>query len=42
MKMFEKIGKNVTVDAGSVMISDLPENVTAVGNSARGVKKKDE
>ena len=37
-----KIGKNVTVGAGSVVTNDIPDNVVVVGNPARIVKiKKD-
>jgi len=32
------IGKNVMVGAGAVVISDVPDNVTIVGNPARNVK----
>lgn len=35
-----KIGKNVTIGAGSVVIKDIPGNVIAVGNPAKIVKSK--
>jgi len=35
-----KIGKNVTVGAGSVVIKDIPDNVIAVGNPAKIIKKQ--
>lgn len=31
------IGSNVTIGAGSVVVKDIPENATAVGNPARPV-----
>ncbi len=34
------IGANVTVGAGAAVFRDLPDNVTAVGNPARIIKKK--
>ena len=34
------IGNNVTIGAGSVVISSLPDNCVAVGNPARIVRKK--
>lgn len=36
------IGNNVVVGAGSVVTRDLPDNVVAVGNPARVVKKVEE
>jgi CMP-N-acetylneuraminic acid synthetase len=33
-------GRNVTVDTGSVMTKDIPDDVVAVGNQARIVKSK--
>lgn len=33
-----KVGNNVTIGAGSVVVGDLPDNVVAVGNPARVVK----
>mgnify|MGYP004443708773 CR=1 FL=1 len=33
------IGNNVTIGAGSVVVHDLPDNVVAVGNPARVVKR---
>jgi acetyltransferase-like isoleucine patch superfamily enzyme len=33
-----KIGKNVTIGAGSVAIKDIPDNVIAVGNLAKIIK----
>ena len=35
-----KIGKNVTIGAGSVAIKDIPDNVIIVGNPAKIVKSK--
>jgi len=35
-----KIGKNVTIGAGSVVIKDIPDDVVAVGNQARIIKNK--
>ena len=35
-----KIGKNVTIGAGSVVIKNIPDNVIAVGNPAKIVKNK--
>jgi len=35
-----KIGKNVTIGAGSVVIKDIPENVIAVGNPAKIIKNE--
>ena len=37
-----KIGNNVTIGAGSVVVKDLPENATAVGNPARVVHYNNE
>lgn len=34
-----KIGRNVTVGAGSVVMNDLPDNAVAIGNPARVIKK---
>ena len=34
-----KIGKNVTIGAGSVVTKDLPDNVVAAGNPCRVVKE---
>lgn len=34
------IGKNVNLGAGTVVIADIPDNVVAVGNPARIIKKK--
>ena len=36
-----KIGKNVTIGAGSVVIRDIPENTIVVGNPAKVIKNKD-
>lgn len=33
------IGKNVIIGAGSVVINDIPDNVVAVGNPARIIRK---
>ncbi|HQB40063.1 MAG TPA: hypothetical protein PL053_12440 [Deltaproteobacteria bacterium] len=33
------IGENVVIGAGSTVISDLPDNVTAVGSPARIIKQ---
>lgn len=33
------IGNNVTVGAGSVVVKDLPDNVVAVGNPCRIIKR---
>jgi len=35
-----KIGKNVTVGAGSVVLKDISDNVIAVGNPAKIIKSK--
>ena len=35
-----KIGKNVTIGAGSVVIKDIPDNVIAVGNPAKIISNK--
>jgi len=35
-----KIGKNVTIGAGSVIIKDIPDNVITVGNPAKIIKSK--
>ena len=35
------IGNNVTIGAGSVVIKDIPENSTAVGNPSRVVNQND-
>ena len=35
-----KIGKNVTIGAGSVVIKDIPDNVIALGNPAKIIKSK--
>lgn len=35
-----KIGKNVTVGAGSVVVRDVPDNVTVFGNPAKVLMKK--
>ncbi|MBN1798586.1 MAG: sugar O-acetyltransferase [Spirochaetales bacterium] len=34
-----KIGKNTTIGAGSVVVNDIPDNVVAVGNPCRVIKK---
>lgn len=36
-----KIGNNVTIGAGSVVVKDIPDNSTAVGNPCRVVNKRD-
>lgn len=36
-----KIGKNVTIGAGSVVIRDITENTIVVGNPAKVIKNKD-
>ena len=35
-----KIGKNVTIGAGSVVIKDIPDDVLAVGNPVKIEKNK--
>jgi acetyltransferase-like isoleucine patch superfamily enzyme len=35
------IGKGAAIGAGSVVISDIPDNAIAVGNPARVVKMRD-
>ena len=35
-----KIGKNVTICAGAVVIKDIPDNVIALGNPAKIIKSK--
>ena len=37
-----KIGKNVVVGMGSVVVRDIPDNVIAMGNPARPMKNKDD
>ena len=34
-----KIGNNVTIGAGSVVVEDIPDNVIAVGNPCRVIRK---
>ncbi len=36
-----KIGSNTIIGSGSVIIKDVPENVTAVGVPARVIKRRD-
>lgn len=36
-----KIGNNVTIGAGAVVVKDVPDGVTVVGNPARDIKAKD-
>lgn len=36
-----KIGNNVTIGAGSVVVKDIPDNCVAVGNPARIIKYKE-
>lgn len=36
-----KIGNNVTIGAGSVVVKDIPDNSVAVGNPARVLKTAD-
>jgi len=36
-----KIGKWCTIGAGAVVISDIPDGATVVGNPARIVKKSE-
>lgn len=35
-----KIGKNVTIGSGSLVIKDIPDNVIAVGNPVKIIKGK--
>ena len=35
-----KIGRNVTIGAGSVILKDIPDNVIAVGNPAKVINNK--
>ena len=35
-----KIGKNVTIGAGSVIIKDIPDNVIIVGNPTKIISNK--
>jgi len=35
-----KIGKNVTIGAGSMVIKDIPDNVIVIGNPAKIMKIK--
>ncbi|MBA7557870.1 2,3,4,5-tetrahydropyridine-2,6-dicarboxylate N-acetyltransferase [subsurface metagenome] len=35
-----KIGKNVTIGAGSVVIKNIPDNIIVVGNPAKIIKSK--
>jgi len=36
----QKIGKNVAIGAGSVVIKDITDNVIALGNPAKIIKSK--
>ena len=36
-----KIGSNVTIGAGTVVISDIPDNAVVVGNPGRIIKMKE-
>ena len=36
-----KIGSNTIIGSGSVIIKDVPENVTVVGVPARVIKRRD-
>jgi len=36
-----KIGENVTIGAGSVVINDIPDNTIVVGNPAKIIKVKE-
>lgn len=36
------IGNNVTIEAGSVVTRDIPDNTLAVGNPCRVIKSIDE
>jgi acetyltransferase EpsM len=36
----KRIGKNVVIGAGSIVISDVPDNTTVVGNPAKIIKTK--
>jgi sugar O-acyltransferase (sialic acid O-acetyltransferase NeuD family) len=36
----KKVGKNVTIGAGSAVFSDIPDDCTALGNPARLIKMK--
>jgi sugar O-acyltransferase (sialic acid O-acetyltransferase NeuD family) len=36
----KKIGANVTIGAGAVVIADIPDNTVAIGNPARIIKRK--
>ena len=36
-----KIGNNVTIGAGAVIVRDVPDNAVVVGNPARVIKYKD-
>ena len=35
-----KVGKNVTIGAGSVIIKDIPDNAVVVGNPGKVIKNK--
>jgi acetyltransferase-like isoleucine patch superfamily enzyme len=35
-----KVGKNVTIGAGSVVIKDIPDNAVVVGNPGKIIKNK--
>jgi acetyltransferase-like isoleucine patch superfamily enzyme len=35
-----KIGKNVTIGAGSVVIKDIPDNAVVVGNPGKVIENK--
>ena len=37
-----RVGNNVTIGAGAVVVKDIPDNAIAVGNPARVVKYKTE
>lgn len=36
--MMKKVGDNVIIGAGSVVVKDLPDNCVAVGNPCRPIK----
>lgn len=35
-----KIGNNVTIGAGAIVVKDIPDNAIAVGNPAKVIKYK--
>jgi serine acetyltransferase len=38
----KRVGNNVTVGAGAVIVNDVPDNVTVIGVPARVIKRLDD